>query len=265
VGEQSLTIDDAIAYLIQFARAPRHRGYATYGFEIWLPSVVAEYRIQVNGVPEHDAYRSPAKGPSAIFQDAAWELCRRGVFRPSDIEFQGHQAPDGGNGYSLTAVGKRWLESDPTLLILLQPGHLAQMLGRFAERFGPGFIQRSNEAVRCHGNGTYLACCAMCGAAAESILLATATARRGDADAVLRDYRASGGRSRVEKSLLGQIAEPVAGRFRTFMDLLNYWRDDSSHGVATTIGDIEAYDALSRLVRLAHFATDHWSILTGRQ
>jgi hypothetical protein len=48
------------------------------------------------------------------------------------------------------------------------------------------------------------------------------------------------------------------------MDLLNFWRDDSSHGTPSTISDIEAYDALSRLLRLAHFTSDHWALLTGK-
>ena len=81
----------------------------------------------------------------------------------------------------------------------------------------------------------------MCGAAAESILLAVAINRRGDAASVLRDYRTGGGRNRVERSLLGQVGEPVSLRFHMFMDLLNYWRDDSSHGVASTIDEPEAF------------------------
>jgi hypothetical protein len=104
----------------------------------------------------------------------------------------------------------------------------------------------------------------MCGAAAESILLAVVIARRGDEASVFRDYRASGGRTRVEKSLLGQAGEPTSSRFHTFMDLLNYWRDDSSHGVASTIDEPEAFDALSRLLRFAHFVNDQWAALTGK-
>jgi hypothetical protein len=104
----------------------------------------------------------------------------------------------------------------------------------------------------------------MCGAAAESILLAVAIDRRGDTASVLKDYRAGGGRTRVERSLLGQVGEPVSSRFRMFTDLLNYWRDDGSHGVASTIDEPEAFDALSRLMRFAHFVSDQWTVLTGK-
>jgi hypothetical protein len=105
----------------------------------------------------------------------------------------------------------------------------------------------------------------MCGAAAESILLALAIDHRGNAREVLREYRTAQGRVRVENHLLGQVGEPTRSRFRAFMDLLNFWRDDSSHGTLSTIADPEAYDALSRLLRLAHFATDHWAVLTSKR
>jgi hypothetical protein len=49
-----------------------------------------------------------------------------------------------------------------------------------------------------------------------------------------------------------------------FMGLLHYWRDDSSHGVASTIDGPEAFDALSRLMRFAHFVNDQWASLTEK-
>ena len=162
-------------------------------------------------------------------------------------------------------MSERWLWSaDPRFHIPTKPGRLATILAGFSTKFGPGFDQRAQEAVKCYSALTYLACCAMCGAAAESILLAVAIDHRGDAEAVLRDYRASGGRTRVERSLLGQVSEPVSSRFRMFMDLLNYRRDDSSHGVASTIDEPEAFDALSRLMSFAHFVSDQWVALTSK-
>jgi hypothetical protein len=174
------------------------------------------------------------------------------------VESPGGLSPPG-------AMGERWLASaDPRLHIPTDPARLATILAGFSTKFGPGFEQRAQEAVKCYNAQTYLACCAMCGAAAESILLAVAINRRGDAASVLRDYRAGGGRTRVERSLLGQVGEPVSLRFHMFMDLLNYWRDDSSLGVATTIDEPEAFDALSRLMRFAHFVNDQWAALTGK-
>lgn len=88
----------------------------------------------------------------------------------------------------------------------------------------------------------------MSGAAAESILLAWTITRTGDEGAVLRAYAAAGGRGRVEKMLLGHATAQLTDRVRSFTDLLKYWRDASAHGAETTISEIEAYDALGRLL-----------------
>jgi len=46
------------------------------------------------------------------------------------------------------------------------------------------------------------------------------------------------------------------------MDLLNYWRDEAAHGGLSDISEFEAYEAMARLLRLAHFVDDHWDELT---
>ena len=225
------------------------------------------YAIASKMVLAGDRYALERVGPrvSRTFYAAAWELCRRGILRPSVRDVTGQSDGGSGNGYSVTPTGERWLASaDPGLHIRTESSRLAAIFAGLAPRFGPGFNQRAQEAVKCYNAGAYLACCTMCGAAAESILLAVVIARRGDEASVFRDYRASGGRTRVEKSLLGQAGEPTSSRFHTFMDLLNYWRDDSSHGVASTIDEPEAFDALSRLLRFAHFVNDQWAALTGK-
>jgi hypothetical protein len=68
-----------------------------------------------------------------------------------------------------------------------EPQRFAQMLAPYIKRFGPGFHERAQEAVRCYGAHAYLAWCAMCGASAESILLAAAIAKRGEQQ-VLKTY-----------------------------------------------------------------------------
>jgi hypothetical protein len=263
-----LTIDDAIGIIIdQIKNAPDQ--LRQYGYEVWLPLVIyAHLRKAQPSVAQTQMAAAPViQELSPIFYAAGWELARRGILRPG-VWRQGEQVTESGpagDGYTLTPLGRQWLAAaDPLLFVPMEPSRLGAMLAGFARLFGPGFNQRAQEAVKCNFATAHLACCAMCGAAAESILLAVAIARRGDEAAVLSDYRASGGRARVEKSLLGQVPEPVRSRFHTFMDLLNYWRDDSTHGVVTTIGDVEAYDALSRLLRLAHFASDQWTVLTGK-
>jgi len=258
------TVDDAIGIIVDAIRT-RPTEIGAYGYDVYLPQIWNAYAIASNIVLSGDRSALDRVGPqlSEPFYAAAWELCRRGLLRPSIRNVRGQSDGGGGNGYSVTPAGVRWIESaDPRLHIPAEPSRLAAILAGFSPRFGSGFNQRAQEAVKCYNALAYLACCAMCGAAAESILLAVAIDRRGDEVSVLKEYRAGGGRARVEKGLLGQVAEPVSARFRTFTDLLNYWRDDSSHGVSSTIGEPEAFDALSRLMRFALFATDQWALLT---
>jgi len=260
------TVDDAIGAIIDQLRT-RPTELRNYGYDVYLPLVWNNYAIASEMVLAGDRYALDRVGPllSPTFYAAAWELCRRGLLRPSVRNVTGQSDGGGGNGYCLTPTGERWLEAaDPYLHIPSEPARLAAILASFSVKFGSGFNQRAQEAVKCYNALAYLACCAMSGAAAESILLAAAIARRGDANSVLKDYRTAGGRARVEKSLLGQVGEPTSSRFHTFTDLLNYWRDDSSHGVASTIAEPEAFDALSRLMRFAHFVNDQWAALTGK-
>jgi hypothetical protein len=49
---------------------------------------------------------------------------------------------------------------------------------------GAGFLQRAGEAAGCHAYDNHLACGAMCGAAAESALLAIANAKTDDPERV---------------------------------------------------------------------------------
>ena len=132
----------------------------------------------------------------------------------------------------------------------------------FADRFGPGYHQRAQEAVKCYIAQAHMACCAMCGAAAESILLSAAIAKSGDEEAVLKEYQTAAGRGRVEKRLLGNVKADTRRRFETFTDLLNYWRDTSSHGRTVARSELESFDALSRLLRFSLFVDERWDELT---
>jgi hypothetical protein len=57
------------------------------------------------------------------------------------------------------------------------------------------------------------------------------------------------------------IAEP----FRSAIGLLSFWRDDAAHGLASEISEIEAHEALARLLRFAQFATENWEELTVKR
>jgi len=160
-------------------------------------------------------------------------------------------------------MGRRFFEQvDVLQFIPTEPGRISAMLGHFQEQFGDGYHQRAQEAVKCYHGLAYLGCCAMCGAAAESVLLAAAIARTGDEPQVLRTYRSAQGRNRTQNLLMGQAPGALASRFRNLIELLSYWRDESSHGTASEISEIEAFDALGRLLRLSHLVSDHWHELT---
>ena len=88
--------------------------------------------------------------------------------------------------------------------------------------------------------------------------------KNGSEEAVLKIYRSTSGRKHVEDLILRGVSERLAGTFRNLTDLLKYWRDDASHGAASEISEFEAYEAIARPLRFAHFATDHGSELTEK-
>jgi len=170
----------------------------------------------------------------------------------------------GGSGYSITPAGRDWLaEADKETFIPTEPSRFQQLLQPFEDRFGSGFRERAQEAARCYRAHAFVACCAMAGGAAESILLALAITKTGDEELVLKKYAGAEGRGRVENLIVGRAKEHIQRELRGFMVLLKYWRDQASHGIATNISDNEAYIALALLLRFAHFANDHWKELTN--
>src|SRR5690349_7437264 len=101
------------------------------------------------------------------------------------------------------------------------------MFAEAGQRFGTGFVERAQEAVAAYNSLAYMACCAMCGAAAESVTLSLAVQKKGSEGPVLDMYAGALGRSRVETFLLGQQPELVRDEFMRYTVLLKYWRDSS--------------------------------------
>jgi len=216
----------------------------------------------VCGIQEHDTGKWYTKIAPAFYA-GAWELCRRGVLRPGVNNYQVGREEQYVNGYTVTPAGKRWLTvAGQYDYVPIEPGRFSKILDSFSPRFGPGFQERSQEAIRCYGTNAYLGCCAMCGAAAESILLSLAIARDGDKDNIEKMYLASGGRGRIEKLILGTQAENIKSECRGYLSLLKYWRDLSAHGRASGITDSEACTSLAFLLRFAQFASERWGELT---
>ena len=194
------------------------------------------------------------------FYAAAWDLCRRGIIRPG-VKGYMEQSTDDVSGYSFTPFGRKWLdESDQDDYVPTEPGRFAEMLAPFRDRFGSGFHERAQEGVSCYGAHAYLACCAMCGASAESILLAAATSQRSEKE-VLETYKSANGRSRVEKKLFGQVKPNLKRDYDSYVGLMKYWRDESAHGTVSGITDNEAFTSLALLLRFAHFMNNNWSEL----
>jgi hypothetical protein len=255
-----MSAEQAEDFIIRWLRDSRVRKsqYPSYGYDVYLPNVMRDFLVQQG----HDIRQADGQlqNVSSDFYAAGWELCRRGILRPGVRIYGEQNTPDGsaGNGYSITPFGSQWLkEADQDDFVPTEPGRFAEMLAPFQEHFGPQFYERAQEAVRCYGAHAYLACCTMCGAAAESILLATAIAKR-DERTVLDAYNTARGRSRVENMVIGQAHEQLRREFLGFLALLKYWRDAASHGGSLRIGDNEALTSLAFLLRFAAFVRDHW-------
>lgn len=171
-------VDDALQFMISYLRSPRPRGEGNgYGYDVYIPNICRAYAREVENVSPQDPMaleRRAHELTGGVFYDAAWELCRRGILRPSVRSKEGQSTEDGsaGNGYSITTAGNAWIaDTEHAVFIPTEPSRAAELIGRFRADFGDGFFQRAQEAIKCHSATAYLACCVMCGAATESILL----------------------------------------------------------------------------------------------
>ena len=170
-------LDDALAFIVEYVKSGQ-KDDAYFGYEIYLSRIVEAYLKGTGNWPPALQYAQDHpqnRELSTAFFEAAWELCRRGVLRPS-VRFLGKQGRADGSGYSITAQGRLWIEKQTAEILIGGPDRISQLFEKFTQKFGSAFLQRASEAAHCHAFGVYLACCAMCGAGAESILLAAAIA-----------------------------------------------------------------------------------------
>jgi hypothetical protein len=257
-----LHIEDAERFIIRWIREKPISEDSNYGYDIYLSNVIRWYLLE-SGERDRNTIEQSIEKLWPTFVAAAWELCRRGVIRPGvrQLHMQSTDHGNAGEGYSITPFGVRWAaEADHDDFVPTEPQRFAQMLTPYVKRFGPGFQERAQEAVRCYGAHAYLACCAMCGASAESILLAAAIAKRGEAN-TLKTYSSASGRSRVQTDLLAHVPEALRQEFNNLSILLRYWRDEAAHGKVSGIADNEAYTSLALLLRLAKFVDENWKAL----
>jgi hypothetical protein len=97
--------------------------------------------------------------------------------------------PHGERGFALTTAGRGWLKHAAEVYFPTDPGRYVKTLEKPGRLLGGGFLQRAGEAANSHMSGNYLVCCAMSGAAAESILLAIAIGKIQDELKVLDSDR----------------------------------------------------------------------------
>ena len=203
---------------------------------------------------------------SPIFYAAGWELCRRGILRPGIKHYGAQATADGGagNGYSITPFGRIWLqESQKDDFVPTEPERFGEILAKYKSKFGAGFHERAQQAIRCYGAHAYLACCVMCGASAESVILSAAIEKEKNETDILKKYTSSNGRSKIENILIGKARKQLQDDYRAYSTLLKYWRDEAAHGRASNIEDNEAYTSLALLLRLAMFIDDNWEELVN--
>jgi hypothetical protein len=256
-----MNVQDSTNLLIQFLRNPDYGMMASYGYDIYVPNLLRHY-LQAQGM-QHPELEQRVRQDMPAFYDAAWELCRRGILRPGISQYDGQATNDGhaGNGYSFTSFGKRWLKENALDdYVPTEPGRFAEMLQAFKDKFGPGFYERSQEAIRCYGAHAYLSCCIMCGAATESIVLAAAIKKNGK-ETVLQQYNRAQGRTQIENMIIGQANEYIKREYKGYSTLLKYWRDASAHGKKSGITENEAYTSLALLLRFTSFMSDNWENL----
>jgi hypothetical protein len=254
-----MDVDEAVTILIGLLKADKA---SSYGYDLY-PRKGAE-AVAIKQHPQnHNQQQVTMRELSPVFFDAAWELCRRGVVRPG-VKRSGDQAVDEG-GYSLTEAGRKVLQYiDEKSLVILQAGSLAETFKSYQARFGDGFYQRSMEAIRCRNAEAWLACCAMAGAAAESVLLALAIAKEKDEDAVVRAYSQAGGRQKVLNMVVGQAKPHHRNMVTTFAGIISLWRDEAAHGKASFLGTANADEALRQLLHMCQWVDKEWDELVGK-
>lgn len=258
-----MTDEEALSYLLDWLRR-RVVQWPTgnwgklepYGFDIYSDLIRQKLRLEPIRPNERNIIEE--KLP---FLNAIWGLCLRGILRPGAVVFHAGSTP--GGDFALTTYGLHWLQTtDPDEATPMEYGRFSELLGRHGQRFGAAYHARSQEAIRCYEAHTYYACCAMCGAAAESILLALASTKMGG-QAALHVYLRARGRSNIRNELVGKVRTDLQSRFDNYLELMSYWRDEAAHGISRAIGEEESFTSLLLLLRFARLADNEWSTLTN--
>src|SRR5438067_1912638 len=107
--------DYAYDYIIEKLKAPPPRqydGYSNYGYEVYLPLLLSMFARERGGLVHNQSPDKLIQQHWPAFADAARRLCLQGILRPGVRQFREQSTDDGsaGNGYSVTAFGRHWLQ-----------------------------------------------------------------------------------------------------------------------------------------------------------
>ena len=108
----AIIVDDALNFIVTKLRTEGPARFDRDGFDFWVSDYAARYLEEVKGVrPRPPIEDQRTYDASVPFFDAAWELARRGVVRPSvrNSFMQWAARYSTGGGYTLTEIGAEWL------------------------------------------------------------------------------------------------------------------------------------------------------------
>lgn len=254
-------------FIVQWVRAGNPKANeSTHGYDVYIPLVIDSWIQEHHGLLEGHPRSEAEMEVSGAFLDGAWELCLRGVLRPGVNVRRGHAIPggSGGQGFAITEYGHEFFsEEAEEFYVPTQPDAFGKLLDPLKGRFGSGFHERAQQAVICLYAHADLACCAMCGAAAESILLAVAIAKTGDEAKILQTYQSKDGLRDIENIVLGQADDRIKREFMELTALIGYWRNEAADDLVTDISSSQARTSIATLLRHAMFVDSNWDDLTA--
>lgn len=260
-----VTFEEVLGYVINYCHGvvirPRFGSELRYGYELYLPELIDLYiqnELKVDNkqpTPQHP-YNLPEL-LSTLFMDVCWYLCSINVLRPSVKNMNGN----GSNkpGYSLTSRGIDWVqEANNQDYTPIESERFARIMEDFTKYYDVAFQERAQEAIRCNNNHTYLACCTMAGAAAETMLLVTAEKSGVDVkgkDKVTIKWLTA---ELINKLPAGITRAEVAQQLSIYSDIIKYWRDAGMHHKQWKAGADEAYLSLKTLLNMAFYVKSKW-------
>lgn len=252
-----------IDYLKRTVNGQIYKRSGSHVFDLMVTEVLDDF-LSKEGVVGHNEQITAHSQLSGRFLSVCWELCLRGILRPSVANLNWEKAIESvtGNGYSITEQGRVWLKGSEQNFLLIASKSFANLLSNFSDLYGLAFKERARDAVVAYDAGAYLACCAMCGAACESIYLSLAIAKNGNAEEILKKYRASDGRKQLRNLLESKLSGGLIRSLESGFNILAYWRDMTAHGESTNVGQSEAKAALNTLLGLAQLGSERWKDIT---